>query len=60
MTAPFSRADTIAWLQERRDNALRISRLKQGADRDGWIEDACYFNAAIVHLGGAPKTLDAT
>jgi hypothetical protein len=31
------------WLQERYDNAVRISKQKTGEDRLGWLADASYF-----------------
>jgi hypothetical protein len=34
------------WLEERLENCLRISSMKHGADKDGWLEDARYFRAA--------------
>jgi hypothetical protein len=51
----YDKADTIRWLEDRKENCLRISRTKTGKDREGWVEDACYFNAAIVHLRGAKQ-----
>lgn len=37
----------VQWLRDRRDNCVRLSKEKFGADRDGWIEDAEFFNWAL-------------
>lgn len=36
-----------SWMVDRQANCLRIAGTKRGADRDGWLEDAAYFSAAI-------------
>lgn len=43
MTLPLD-----VWLQERLENAERIAKTKNGADRAGWLEDAGYFRRAVA------------
>lgn len=38
---------TLAWLEERKANCIRIASQKAGEDREGWIEDGAYFAHAI-------------
>ena len=40
-------AEVLDWLNERMAYALRLAELKTGADREGWLEDAIYFQAAL-------------
>lgn len=47
--------ETIEWIRERRANCLGIAREKTGADRDGWIEDARYFEATETYLRTAAQ-----
>jgi len=35
--------DLVDWIDERYENAKRIAKTKTGQDRQGWLEDACYF-----------------
>jgi hypothetical protein len=40
----------IAWLTERRDNALSLAAQKTGDDRKGWEDDAYHFQWAITEV----------
>ena len=44
--------DVVEWLKERRANCLRIADTKAGPLRHGWLEDAKYFEAAIMFILG--------
>jgi len=39
--------DVSEWIQERLDNCHRHASTKTGKDREGWLEDARYFAAAL-------------
>ena len=47
----------IVWLQERLDNCLRIAKLKDGSDREEWLNDARYFSMAIGTIRGLEARL---
>lgn len=45
---------TVAeWLKERQENCIRIAKTKQRQDRQGWLEDAAYFQVAIEAVSSA-------
>jgi hypothetical protein len=46
MSGP-TKTELLNWLAERHQNCLRIGATKFGSDRDGWREDAMYFEAAF-------------
>lgn len=41
----------VEWLEERRDNCLRLAKTKHGEDREAWLEDASYFARSIQAVG---------
>lgn len=43
----FSDFQVQCWMEERLANCQWIAKLKSGKDRDGWLNDAEYFRAAI-------------
>lgn len=48
--------EALTWLEDRRDNCLRIAKQKEGADLMGWLEDATYFEMAARALRAAYPT----
>lgn len=45
--AKLSAPDVRTWLQARLANCRRIASEKTGSDRDGWLDDAAFFAAAV-------------
>lgn len=43
-------AKVIEWLKERHANCLRHAAARTGDDRDGWLEDAYYFEMTLAAL----------
>lgn len=46
--------ELLDWLQERKENCLRLAKSRDERDQGGWFEDAAYFQAAIYRI----KALD--
>jgi len=40
----------VEWLKERHDNCIRHAARKIGDDRDGWLEDAYYFELVLATI----------
>jgi hypothetical protein len=45
--AVSTKLSLLVWLEERRQNALRIAMTKRGEDRQGWLEDASYLSQSV-------------
>jgi hypothetical protein len=45
-----AQSKVVEWLQERHYNCLRHAEQKTGDDRDGWLEDAYFFELALTTL----------
>jgi hypothetical protein len=39
-----------SWLTDRLNNCAKLAATKAGSDRNGWLEDAAYFSAAIAMI----------
>lgn len=53
----LSPEEVKAWLGDRLANCKRLASHKSGADRDGWLDDAAFFSAAIGLIDVKPKDL---
>lgn len=47
MVDVMTAADVKGWLEERLSNCHRHARRNTGKVREGWLEDAAFFTAAI-------------
>jgi hypothetical protein len=46
----ITRKDLVNWMKMRKENCLILAAQRRGEDRDGWLEDAAYFEAAVLDL----------
>lgn len=46
-------SELLEWLRDRQANCIRIARLKTAKEREGWLEDAAYFQGAINAIAWA-------
>lgn len=44
------RLSVLEWSRERFANTLRLAASKTGEDRDGWLEDASYWQEIVARL----------
>lgn len=47
MAKEITKCEVVEWLKERKRNCQRIAVMKSGDDKQGWLEDAEYFDEAI-------------
>ncbi len=52
-------SDTVKWLIAREANCLRLAQYKCGNDKQGWMQDAQYFNDAHTALTTKTAELEA-
>lgn len=50
MKVPPTRDECIAWVAERLENCERIARRKSIDTKEGWLEDALYFQTILTLL----------
>lgn len=48
----------LEWSHERLANTLRIAAEKTGADRDGWLEDASYWQEIVSAIARSWQPID--
>lgn len=49
----------LEWAQERHANTIRLAATKTGAERQGWLEDAAFWQAIIALIKVAGGVLSA-